>query len=183
MKPVLLLLAAPLLALAQPTNIQFDPAATRVEWTLGTLLHTVHGTFKLKHGEMWFDPATGKAGGAIVVDATSGESGSGSRDSRMHKSILESPKFTEITFVPDHVEGAVNRSGDSDVQIHGAFTLHGSAHELVVKAHSHIERQSLTATLAFPVPYIKWGLKNPSTLFLKVDDSVAVNIQAIGHLQ
>ena len=32
---------------AQTTVLRFDPTETSVEFTLGTLLHTVHGTFKL----------------------------------------------------------------------------------------------------------------------------------------
>ena len=53
-----------------------DPAKTKVEFTLGSLLHTVHGDFRLKTGTLRFDPQTGKASGELVVDAASGESGS-----------------------------------------------------------------------------------------------------------
>lgn len=34
-------------AAAQETQIKLDPAKTRVEWTLGDVLHTVQGTFQL----------------------------------------------------------------------------------------------------------------------------------------
>jgi polyisoprenoid-binding protein YceI len=42
-------------AAAQQTQIKFDPARTRVEWTLGDVLHTVQGTFQLKSGTIQFD--------------------------------------------------------------------------------------------------------------------------------
>ena len=61
---------------AQETALRVDPAQTRVEFILPSLLHTAHGTFQLKRGDLRFDPAGGKASGKLVVDATSGESGS-----------------------------------------------------------------------------------------------------------
>jgi hypothetical protein len=30
------------------------------------------------------------------------------------------------------------------------------------------------------VPYTKWGMKNPSTLFLRVNESVEINLTAAG---
>src|SRR5947209_20481664 len=60
-----------------------DPAQSKVHWTLGTTLHTVHGTFAFKNGTFHLDPASGKAGGEIVVYATSGDSGNDGRDKKM----------------------------------------------------------------------------------------------------
>ena len=170
-------------AFAQTQRVQLDPALTRINWTLGATLHTVHGTFKVKSADLWFDPANGQAGGRIVVDAQSGESGSSARDTRMHKNILESEKFPEITLVPDRVDGTVNLQGDSDVKLHGAFLIHGDTHEVVMSAKSHIERGKLTATITFPVPYVEWGMKNPSTFVLRVKDTVQIEIQATGEIR
>jgi len=166
----------------QEQELRLDAASTRVDWTLGDVLHTVHGTFKLKRGDIRFDPSTGKASGELVVDATSGESGSGARDSRMHKNILESGKYPEIAFVPDKVLGNVSLQGDSEVQLHGSFTIHGGTHELTLAAKCHIDQQRLTAVIEFSVPYQKWGMKNPSTLFLRVDDTVKIGIHAYGRV-
>src|SRR5206468_824467 len=63
----------------QAETVVFDPTRTTVAFTLGDVLHTVHGSFKLKSGVIHFDSSTGKASGSVVVDATSGESGSGAR--------------------------------------------------------------------------------------------------------
>src|SRR6201982_1411891 len=60
---------------AQESIFALDPSKSTIEFTLGASLHTVHGTFKLKRGEIRFDPSKGTASGAIVVDALSGESG------------------------------------------------------------------------------------------------------------
>jgi polyisoprenoid-binding protein YceI len=97
-------------------------------WT--QLYIEVHGTFRLKSGRIVFDPATGNASGALVVDATSGESGNESRDKRMHTSIIESRKYTEIVFTPGRVEGSLAPQGSSTVQVHGKFRLMNVDHEL-----------------------------------------------------
>ena len=178
----LLLLALSGAAFSQATHVQLDPAVTTINFTLGDVLHTVHGLFKLRSGDLWFDPSSGKAGGAITVNALSGESGSTARDSRMHKNILESAKYSDITFVPDRVEGKINPQGDSDVRLHGQFTIHGGTHEVTMAVKSHIENQRLTAIIDFQVPYVQWGMKNPSTLFLRVGDTVKIDIQATGQL-
>jgi polyisoprenoid-binding protein YceI len=115
------------------------------------------------------------------VNALSGESGSGARDSRMHKNILESAKFADITFAPDRVEGKVNLQGDSEVRLHGQFTIHGGTHEITMNVKSHMEQQRLTASITFPVPYVQWGMKNPSTMFLRVNNTVEIAIQAAGQ--
>ena len=109
------------LAMAPPAGramvLQLDPAHTSVEFTLGDVLHTVHGTFKLKRGNIDFDPATGKIGGEVVVDAASGDSGSTARDRRMNQKILESARYSDIVFAPDRVEGTVSAGGTLPTRI------------------------------------------------------------------
>jgi hypothetical protein len=55
-------------------DITLDPTATTIHWTLGDVIHTVHGTFRLKKGSVHYDPLTGNATGPIEIDVTSGES-------------------------------------------------------------------------------------------------------------
>lgn len=167
---------------AQETLLEFDPAQTRLEFTLNDILHTVHGTFRMKQGSIRFDPATGKAGGLLVVDATSGDSGSGARDRKMHKDILESQRFPEITFVPVRVTGSMAPQGEWQYQIQGIFGLHGSEHDLNMTGSVQISGDRFTATAHFVVPYTNWGVKNPSTFILRVSDKVEINISAIGHV-
>ena len=168
--------------LAAETTLIFDPPKTEIHWTLDTLLHTVHGTFQLRSGTVRFDPTTGQASGALVVDARSGQSGGSSRDSRMHSSILESPKFADIVFRPDHVEGQIPVQGKATIRVHGLFELHGQSHEMTLPMELNVEAQQIGAKTHFPVPYISWGLKNPSTFILKVNDKVDVEIAATGRI-
>jgi len=171
-------------AAATPQNLvfQLDPQHTTINYTLGDVLHTVRGTFRLKQGSLRLDPASGKLTGEIVVDAKSGESGSGMRDRKMHREVLESERYPKIAFRPDRVEGAVSLSGKSSVHVHGVFSIHGSDHELTAPAEVEMLSDHWTATLHFTVPYAAWGMKNPSTLFLRVTGSVDIDLTAAGTL-
>jgi polyisoprenoid-binding protein YceI len=181
MKTILLLAA---LVVAAPAQAVFnlDASQSSATFTLPTTLHTVHGSFKVKHGSIQFDPSTGAALGEIVVDATSGESGSEARDKRMHRSILESPKFPEIAFVPSRVRGEVSASGESKVEVDGTFTIHGASHPLTAAAVVTAAGDRLQAKIHFVVPYVAWGMKNPSTLFLRCGESVEIDVDASGHI-
>ena len=105
-----------------------------MQFTFPATLHTVHGSFKLKRGAIRFDPATGKIGGELVVDASSGASGDEGRDRRMHKDILESGRYPEIVFTPDRVDGAIAPQGVSQIQVHGVFRIHGAEHEITYRS-------------------------------------------------
>jgi polyisoprenoid-binding protein YceI len=174
------LLAAGASTPAQSTLI-VDPAQTRVEFTLGSTLHTIHGSFLLKRGTLRFDTVTGKASGELVVDAASGDSGSHARDHRMHASILESGQYPEIVFRPDRVEGKVAAQGKSQVMLHGVFTIHGADHEITLPMMVEADGGGYNADTTFVIPYVKWGMKNPSTLFLRVNDKVELTIHTTVH--
>jgi len=165
---------------AQDVALRLDPQHTTINFTLADVLHTVRGTFQLKEGMLRFDPVSGKLAGEIVVDARSGQSGTGMRDRKMHREVLESDRYPEIAFRPDHVEGTVSLSGTSSVHVHGIFAIHGAEHELSVPAEVKIAPGYWTATLHFAIPYAKWGMKNPSTLFLRVSESVDIDLTAGG---
>jgi len=180
-----LILSTLLLALgASGAEHQFHlaPESTQVNWTLKDVIHTVHGTFKLRRGDVVFDSDTGKAGGEIVVDATSGESGSGARDGRMHKNVLESAKYPDISFAPDRLDGKVELTGASDVKLHGVFRIHGDSHEITVPVRVTANGDTIDADIKFEVPFVAWGMKDPSTFLLKVDKSVAIEVRASARL-
>src|SRR5207245_7998391 len=101
-------------------------------------VHTVHGSFAFKKGNLQLDKSTGKASGEIIVDAASGNSGNDGRDKKMHKDVLESGKYSEIIFRPDHVEGKIAPQGVFTVQVHGAFLWHGREHELTVPVPAEV---------------------------------------------
>lgn len=169
-------------ASAQELVLRCDPAQTAANFTLGDVLHTVKGAFNLERGELHFNPTSGTLTGEIVFDATSGHSGNQSRDHKMHKDVLESARYPEISFRPDRVGGKVAPAGASTVQVHGMFAIHGADHEITVTVEVKLETDHWSATAHFPVPYAKWGMKNPSVLFLRVGDSVDIDLHAAGSL-
>lgn len=183
--PVLLALpqhAAPQTAQGQVVA-SVDPAQSTIHWTLGTTLHTVHGTFAIKGGSLQIDLSSGKASGEIVADATSGQSGNDGRDKKMHKDVLESARFHDIVFRPDSVTGKLAPQGDSSIQVHGGFVLHGSEHELTVPVQANLASDHWTGSAKFGVPFLDWGLKNPSNWLLKVDHTVEIELELKGTLQ
>jgi len=167
-------------ASAQGLVLQCDPSQTAANFTLGDVLHTVKGSFALKRGEIRFDPVSKTIGGEIVFDATSGQSGNQTRDRKMHKDVLESARYSEIGFKPDRVDGNVAAMGTWTVQVHGMFRIHGAEHEITVPAEVNLSTDHWTVTTHFAVPYAKWGMKNPSLLFLRVGDSVDIAFHAAG---
>jgi polyisoprenoid-binding protein YceI len=172
-----LVLAPAYCAAATAISLELEPAKTDISFTLHDPLHTVHGTFKLKRGIIYFDPDSGKSSGEIVVDVASGESGSGARDKRMHKDVLESQKYPDALFTPDHVDGKLPAEGSGQMDVHGVFKIHGGDHELTL--HFQVERSGgqYNATAHFQIPYVQWGMKDPSNFLLKVDKTVDMEIK------
>ncbi len=167
---------------SHPLQLQLDPAKTAADIQLSGNFHTVEGSFALKHGTIKYDPATGKTSGEIVFDATSGKTGSDGRDKKMHKDVIESARFPEIAFRPDHADGSLASAGDSTLQVHGIFSIHGADHEITIPVTVHQEGNSWIAKAAFRVPYVGWGMKNPSVLFLRVASFVDIQFHAAGSL-
>lgn len=171
-------------ARAQETTVVFDPGRTTIQFTVDSTLHLVHGTFRLKSGEIHFDSSTGEARGEIRVDAGSGDTENSGRDKKMHNEILESPKYPDVVFSPTYVKGPMPAQGTSQVDVEGIFRLHGQDHAMTLTfAVERLGNGDVQATTHFAVPYIKWGLKNPSAFVLRVNDTVNVEIHATGHVQ
>ena len=173
-----------LCAQSTPQNISLhlDPARTEIHWTLDSTLHTVHGTFKLKGGMVAFDPQTGAAQGEILVDVTTGESGDQSRDSRMQKDVLESAKYPQASFHPTKVTGVLKPGQPQTVTVEGTFTIHGADHPIKLEMNVQLDGYDAVATTKFIVPYVAWGMKDPSTFVLRAGKEVNVDVVAKGRI-
>ena len=177
-----LILAIGTSAPAQETTFILDPEKTIVSFTLGASFHTVHGTFRVKGGAIRFDPSTGVASGNVVVDATSGQTGNKKRDRTMHRDVLQSQRYPEITFTPTRVSGNIPPQGQSRVQVEGIIRLQQSDHPVTLPFQVQANGNELRATTLFIVPYVAWGLKNPSNFLLHVADKVELTVVATGKL-
>jgi polyisoprenoid-binding protein YceI len=183
--PLLIALATifPQAADAQDIVFSLQPAQSSVDFTLGAFLHAVHGSFKLKTGTIHLDPDTGKAQGEIDVDLTTGTSGIRARDDVMSGQVLESARYPDAVFTPDTFTGRLNRDGRSNIDLQGRLAIHGSVHDWTLHTSLALNGAQATATAHGTIPYAQWGMKNPSTFLLHVNDHVDVNVQAVAQIR
>lgn len=163
-------------------RVDLDPEKTRLSLTLKATLHTVDGTARLTSGWLVIDPETGAAAGEIVVDAASTDTGNASRDKKMHGKVLLSAEHPQIVFRPDHFEGDLSSGSYTGIVLAGEFELLGKSHRISVPLDIRIDGSHFEATAEFPVPYVEWDLKDPSTFVLKVAKEVQVRISAEGTI-
>jgi polyisoprenoid-binding protein YceI len=169
-------------ALAQHQTFAVNPDASEVKMTLNTTHELVNGTFHVQSGSIEFDRNAPKMQGSVVVLAGSGTTGNDSRDKKMNKDILKIEQYATISFEPKTYAGAIALSGDSNIQATGIFTLLGTPHEITVPILVHLDGTAATAKAHFVVPYVQWGLKNPSLLIWKADNDVAIDLLLAGRL-
>ena len=169
-------------ALAQHQTFAVSPETSDVSFTLGGSGHETHGTFHVRSGSIHFDPTNQKLSGSVVVAAGSGKTGNDSRDKKMTNEVPDAPHSADVSFVPQSYQGTIATAGDSTIQVTGTFTLHGTPHDLTAPMQIHIDAANCTAKTHFIVPYVEWGLKDPSVFILKVAKEVDVNLTLVGKL-
>lgn len=178
----LAVILAPVAVLAQHQTFVVNPDASEVKMTLKTTHEVVNGTFHVQSGSIGFDASDPKMSGLITVIAGSGKTGNDSRDKKMYKDILKVEDHTIISFEPKTYVGNIVPSGDSNIQVTGIFTLLGTPHEITVPMLVHLDGASATAKGHFMVPYVQWGLKNPSFLIWKADNDVSIDLSFVGTI-
>ncbi len=169
-------------ALAQHQTFTVNPEQSQVAFSLGGNTHHVQGTFHVQSGSIDFDPSAQKISGSVIVAAASGNSSEPSRDKKMNTDVLDTAHFAEVTFAPSSYQGTIAPSGDFTIQVSGVFTLHGTPHDITVPMQIHIDGANLTTKGHFTVPYVKWGLKDPSIFVLKVAKEVDIDLTLNGRL-
>jgi polyisoprenoid-binding protein YceI len=169
-------------ALAQHQTFTINPDASKVAFGLTGTGHAVSGTFHIQSGSVEFDRNAPTISGSIIVAAGSGDSGDKGRDKNMNTQVLDVAHFADVSFAPKSYQGTIAASGDSTIQVNGVFTLHGTPHDLTLPMQLHIDGANLTARGHFVVPYVQWGLKDPSVFILKVAKEVGIDLTLVGHL-
>lgn len=169
-------------ASAQQT-LELDPEQTTITFYLKATGHDVEGSFSLASGSIGFDPESGKAWGEISVNTVGAETGHQKRDKTMHKKVLLSEKFPLATFRPEAIEGDIALEGESQFDLVGTFTLLGVEHALTLPTTAEIHQGHVEATATFELPYVEWGLHNPSMVVLRVAKQVAVTVSVVGKLE
>ena len=168
--------------LAQHQTLTLNPDASHVAITLNTTHEVVHGTFHLQSGTIDFDRSSPHLSGSILVLSATGETGNSSRDNRMKKSILLAAQHANISFAPTSYTGSLSATAPSTLQVTGIFTLLDTPHTLTIPILVQLNGLAATAKAHFEIPYIEWGVKDPSFLFWKADKSVVIDLDLSGQL-
>lgn len=183
LRHVAVLAAAALVATAAPAapiRVELAPDAAGVSFELAATMHTVHGSFALVGGAVTVDPSTGAADGEIVVDARSGDTGNDRRDRKMHSDVLSSAAHQTFMLRPERITGGVPAAGVAALVVTGSLEVQGRSHEVEIPVTVTIDDGSVTVHAEFEVPYVEWGLRDPSKLLLWVGKTVAVTVDARG---
>ncbi len=169
-------------ALAQHQTFVVNPDESEVKMKLNTTHEIVNGTFYVQSGSIEFDRSATKMSGTVVVAAGSGKTGNDSRDKKMTKGILKADQYTTISFAPKTYQGTISASGNSTIQLRGVLTLLGTPHDITIPMQIYIDGSKATAKTQFTVPYVQWGLKNPSILIWKAENDVAIDLDLVGQI-
>lgn len=171
---------APVLGAEQLWTV--DSATTKVTFRLGATGHDVDGTFAKPSGALQFDPEAGTVSGTITLDLRGADTGNTKRDKQMHQDVLETEKFPVATFTAKALKGKLAASGTSEITLVGELNLHGADHPVEIPAKVTIDGGQLSVDAGFAVPFVEWGLKDPSWFVLRVDKAVQVKINGAGAL-
>jgi polyisoprenoid-binding protein YceI len=167
---------------AQHQTFAVNPDASEVKMKLNTTHEVVNGIFRVQSGSIDFDRTASHISGIVIVAAGSGKTGNDSRDKKMDKDILKVDQFATVSFAPKTYNGIIAASGDSTIQVSGVFTLLGAAHDLTIPIQIHVDEMKATVKAQFVVPYVQWGLKNPSFLIWKAENNVGINLNLVGQI-
>ncbi|MDB5094704.1 MAG: hypothetical protein JWO85_2805 [Candidatus Eremiobacteraeota bacterium] len=174
--------ARPQAARAASLSLDLDPAHSSVEFTLGAMLHTVRGTFAFKQGTIRFDSATGQASGSVVVDLASGQSGNAKRDANMRTTVLDVQTYPLAVFTPSRVQVQPANGKPSALDVDGMLAIHGGSHAMTLHVTVEANGASMTAHTQFSIPYVQWGMKDPSTFLLHVGNTVEIDVTAVAQV-
>ncbi|HPC81792.1 MAG TPA: YceI family protein [Thermoanaerobaculaceae bacterium] len=182
--PVFVLLStlAATTAAGQELALRLDPARTVVAFTLQATLHTVEGSVPVVAGEIRFDRASGQASGRVELDARRAGTASPGRDRKMHAEVLESDRYPAIVLVPNRVEVEEEGPEKVTVRLAGTLSIHGGDHPVELVAAVRREGDRIVADATLTVPYVAWGMRDPSVLLLRVAKQVEVRVHAVGTL-
>ena len=168
---------------AEQNALVLDPAASQIHFTLDATGHDVEGSMALKAGRIAFDPTTGAASGEIVLDLKSADTGSKGRDKDMHEEVLETGKYPVAVFRAEKLHGTVAPSGLSQVTLDGTLSFHGSDHKMSLPAKVEVQNGRAKVDTRLQIPYVQWGLHDPSIMILRVAKVVDVQVHAEGNLE
>ena len=167
-------------------QITLDPARTEVSFSLGALFHTVQGRGVPRAATLDFAPEEGLLTGSVILAAAGLTTENESRDKKMQEEVLKSPIHPDIVLELKRAEGPFDPETGGDLQVEASLHLLGKSHPVSFPLEVTIlmdEEGGFRAKGAFMVPYVAWGLKDPSKVFLRVDKEVQVSFSTAGTMR
>lgn len=169
---------------AETLKLHLDPAQSQVSVRFSATLQSVAGRLGPAAGTIEFDPASGEASGEVRMDFTDATTGVGRRDRKMHGKILETERYPGAVFHLERVEVPNTlHQGENDVELRGTVDFHGSSHLVTFPAIVTLKGGQVRAQGWLEIPYIAWGLRDPSFFLLRVAKVVTVEIDVAGQLE
>jgi len=174
---------APVAAYSEELVLTLAPEKTSATFRVTATVLDIDGVLPVGPGQIRFDSATGVASGQITIDLRGTKTGSRLRDWEMHRRVLETERYPLVVFRLDRMLGTLAPSGTSDLVLAGIVTMHGAAHAMVVPVRATVSGDTVSAEAVFEIPYVVWGLRDPSLLFLRVAPVAVVTVKARGDLR
>lgn len=161
-----------------------DAKESEVRIILGATLHTVDGRAALEPATFRWNTDTGSASGRAVIQTSRLRTGIDARDEKMREDVLQSALHPEVVFEATGFE--LRQAGAEKMRfvLKGKLTLLGTGHEIELETHAHLRPdKSWKARADLNLPYVQWGLTDPSLPFFSVDKYVLVEVKAVGSLE
>ena len=62
------------------------------------------------------------------------------------------------------------------------MSLHGADHPMTLPLSVTVDGGNVKAEARFEVPYVEWGMEDPSFLFVRAEKRVVVSVRAEGRI-
>jgi polyisoprenoid-binding protein YceI len=187
MRPYLLAVTLLLATTSHPVSgesrrLAIQSTDSRVTFVVDATLHKVHGRVELVDSELRFDPETGDIEGQLLIDATSADTGNKKRDRKMHASVLRSSEHPTIVLETRNTEGLWLPDDASSLILHASLRLLDVDHDVSIPLTVTADESGLRVEGSFVIPYVAWGLENPSRFMLRVGKEVEIQFDLRGSL-
>ena len=196
--PALALLAAPLVATAEPKTFQIRAdGGSRIQFLSDAPLETINGVSTKVTGSVTVDPANlAGAQGNVVAETAALRTGIDLRDEHLRSDTwLDSRRYPNATFELTRVEGATSLTANqlTQVRVRGRFTMHGVTKNVVATARVRwmpltddmrqtpgITGDVLRVSANFTVRLTDFNISVPTIVRLKVSNEIRVNVNFRG---
>ncbi len=139
-------------------------------------------SFRIESGEIDGDPGhlATTSHVKVVIDPTTYDSGNDTRDRHVLHSVLETAKYSPITFESTRIEDiqVVAPGAMGSATVVGNLTLHGTTRELRVPVNLPMSPQGEFGAIGeVTFNYTDYGIEVPTLLFVPAGDEVTVSFQ------